>query len=84
MDIMIYTDHPMTGLWPWGKLNRHMTFRARMRATQTELFKAYEDLEGVFNGPEVDQHLVGRKKKRRTKTVSSSDEDDDSMDSAFV
>ena len=71
-------DHPMTGLWPWGKVNRHLTFRARLRACQTELFDAYEEVGGGYNGPEDGRYLVGNKKKGPA-TVSS-DEDEDSME----
>ena len=71
-------DHPMTGLWPWGKVNRHITFRARFRAVSKELLDVYQDEGGEFHGPEDDQYLCTNKNKK--KMTVSSDEEDDSLE----
>jgi len=77
-------DHPMTGLWPWGKVNRHMTFRSRWRVNRTKLFKMYQEAGGVFHGSESTQYLVGHKKKRGKQQMADTEtEDEDSMDDKF-
>ena len=77
-------DHPMTGLWPWGKLKRHMTFRSRWRVNRKELFEMYNENGGEFHGSESTQYLVGNKKKRGKQQMADTETgDEDSMDDDF-
>ena len=64
--------HPMTGLWPWGTVNRHLCIRERFTANHESLFAAYERKGGEYHGPdkEVDGVVVTRSR-RRWETVSS-------------
>ena len=80
-------DHKMTGLWPWGKINRHMKFREQFRLNRVNLFKGYEEAGGEYHGREPDAHIVKtrkRKAKAKDKPVCDDGSDSsDSMDDAF-
>ena len=76
-------DHPMTGLWPWRQLNRHLKFGAHMKSNREQLFKTYHTAGGKFHGPEPDAHLPKRAPKRRLIVVNDDDDETDSMDEAF-
>ena len=80
-------DHKMTGLWPWGKLNRHMKFRKQFKINRVNLFKAYEKAGGDFHGRELDAHVKNRKRKAKVKSTTvrtgSNDSTSDSVDDVF-
>ena len=71
-------NHKMTGLWPWGKLNRHMQFRKQFRINRVDLFKGYEEAGGEFHGREPDAHVKRRKRKAKKKSTTVDAADDDS------
>ena len=44
--------YPMTGLWRWGVMRRHMLFQQRFNENRSGMFKAYENAGGLYHGPE--------------------------------
>ena len=79
--------HPMTGLWPWGTVNRHLCIRERFTANRESLFAAYERKGGDYHGQDKEVAAVavkrGKRSRRQNKSAVESDEDTDSMDDVF-
>ena len=70
-DLMAKLAHPMTALWPWLTVNRHLNFHCKFREHRKELFSAYESKDGIYHGPE------------KTNDSDSTSEEEDSMDDEF-
>ena len=78
-------SHPMTGLWPWGQLQRHLQFGKNLRETRKDLFLNYQDEDGHFHGPEPDAHIPKRVPRRRALAKALDEHDDDlAMDCGFA
>ena len=81
--------HPLTGLWPWGVLKRHINFRSRISVTRDSLFEAYERNGGTYHGNEAPDVQVaatrGRNNRRSTQQIAAamSGDDSDSLDDVF-
>ncbi len=45
--------YPMTSLWPWGVVRRHMTFQKNLRKRLTFLFEEYEKGGGEYHGNDM-------------------------------
>ena len=79
-------SHPLTALWPWATLRRHVSFHSKFHTNKEKLFKAYESSgHGTYHGPEP----ASSSRKRVTTastvvtTVSDSSDDDESVDDDF-
>jgi len=66
--------HPVTALWPWGAIKRHMSFHTKLRALRIETFKAYVKAGGKFHG--TNRRVV-------TACISIDDDDDDDEEDDF-
>jgi len=75
-------SHPMTGLWPWSQVRRHLSFHDKFSNNYLKLFEAYEEGKGEYHGPEV---LVGLKRpdKGHRHETSESEEDEESFERDF-
>ena len=74
---------PLTKLWPWPTVSRHVNFITQMRANRGTLFATYEKAGGVYDGL-VPAPEPAPKPPAQQKEMSSEDEDEDSIDRAFV
>lgn len=72
-------NHPVTGLWPWRAVKRHLSFQTKFRSSRIDMFAKYEASGGTFFGSNVAVARKRRhasKKKKRAKPISSDDEED--------
>ena len=78
-------SHPMTAMWPWGQVRRHLSFHQKFTNNFVKLFSAYEESKGEYHGPEV---LAGLKRPckgvvRKLDEDSDSEEDEESFERDF-
>ena len=71
--------HPITNLWPWATVKKHMNFQAKMRKRRLELFELYESEGGEYHG---EDKVVQKSKKtpkpkpRKSKEPAASTEEE--------
>lgn len=71
---------PMTSLWPWTVLRRHIKYFHMFNERREYLAQQYEEQEGEYHGPE----LVVPEAEDNTAHDEVSEESDDSLTLAFV
>ena len=71
--------HPITNLWPWATVKKHMNFQLKMRKRRLELFELYESEGGEYHG---EDKVVQKSKKtpkpkpRKSKETAASTEEE--------
>ena len=82
--------HPVSGLWPWKTVKRHIVFGSRFRLNRESLFRAYENDGGTYHGPEPSDESVVRTNKPKTRkekqkmAAEMSSDDSDTVDEDFI
>ena len=74
-------SYPMTSLWPWGVVRRHMCFQQKFRAHKSFLFKEYEAGGGEYHGVTATSTINPEDGDLSTVTE---DEDNEFSDTEFV
>ena len=70
-------SYPMTSLWLWGVIKRHLCFQEQFRSKKEFLFFEYEEGGGEYHGGEEVVHTVRKEVEDNGSATLSEGEDSD-------